>query len=134
MPQVLFKDTDMKKQGVKLMKVLDVAVGALDRMGKLTPVLQDLGRRHISYGVTAEMYPSVRKALLMTFEKALGNECTPKTKASWNWVLRTISRICIEAAKEVDPSYGDAEEEKEAEEVAPKTRSLLSRYDTHTLV
>lgn len=72
--------------------------------------LQNLGRRHVSYGVTAEMYPSVGEALLMTLDKGLGEECTPETKVAWTWVLGAISAICIEGAKAVDPGYGEMEE------------------------
>lgn len=38
--KVLFKDTDMTKQGEKLMKTLGIAVGMLDSMDKLVPILQ----------------------------------------------------------------------------------------------
>lgn len=77
--------------------------------------LQILGRKHVSYGVKAEMYPSVGEALLLTLDKGLGAECTPETKAAWTWVLGVISGVCIEAAKEVDPSYGETKEEKDTE-------------------
>ena len=105
--QELFKNTDMNKQGAKLMKTLGLAVSSLDKMDKLVPILQSLGKRHVSYGVTAAMYASVGEALLLTFEKALGDDFTPETKKAWNWVLGVISGVCIEAAKTVDPSYGD---------------------------
>lgn len=119
--QELFKNTDMQKQGAKLMKTLGLAVSSLDKMDKLVPILQSLGKRHVSYGVTAAMYPSVRKALLMTFEKALGEECTPETKKAWDWVLGVVSGVCIEAAKAVDPSYGDASEAAVSPEAEPMT-------------
>lgn len=70
----------MDKQGEKLMKTLGVAVAMLEKMQTLIPILQNLGRKHVSYGVTAEMYPSVGEALLITLEKGLGEECTAKTK------------------------------------------------------
>ena len=103
--QELFSETDIDKQGAKLMKTLGIAVGSLDKMDKLVPVLQNLGKRHVSYGVTAVMYPSVGQALLLTFDKCLGEECTPETKEAWAWVFGVISGVCIQAAKEVDPSY-----------------------------
>ena len=107
-PQALFKNTDMTKQGEKLMKILGVSVGCLRNFKALKPVMQRLGRKHISYGVTADMYPCVVEGLLITLEKVLGDECTVQTKAAWHWVLTLISGVCIAAAKEVDPTYGDA--------------------------
>lgn len=70
----------MDKQGEKLMKTLGIAVAMLNKMDTLVPILQHLGRKHVSYGVKAEMYSSVREALLITLEKGLGGECTAETK------------------------------------------------------
>lgn len=126
----------MDKQGEKLMKVLGIAVGMLKSMDKLVPVLQGLGRRHVSYGVTAEMYPSVKEALLITLDKGLGDECTPATKTAWTWVLEIISDVCIAAAKEVDPKYSESKkEEKEVEEptavpIETKIASLIVEEGT----
>lgn len=117
--QVLFKDTDMDTQGEKLMKTLGYAVAMLSTLDKLVPVLKQLGRKHVSYGVTAEMYPSVGEALLLTLEKGLGDECTPETKAAWGWVLGVISDVCIEGAKEVEPKYGEAKQDEGEAEAAP---------------
>lgn len=116
----------MKKQGEMLMKTLGAAVSMLDSTDKLAPILQSLGRRHVSYGVTADMYPSVGEALLLTLDKGLGEECTPETKAAWGWVLGAISGICIEAAKEVDPTYGESKKEKKKQpEAAPSPAATI---------
>lgn len=117
--QELFKNTDMNKQGTKLMKTLGIAVSSLDKMDKLVPILQSLGKRHVSYGVTAPMYASVGEALLLTFEKALGEDFTPEAKEAWSWVLGVISGVCIEAAKTVDPSYGDPSQATVSSEAEP---------------
>ena len=47
---LLFKG-DMKEQGRKLMRMIATAVNGLDRLEELVPAVQDLGRRHIAYGV-----------------------------------------------------------------------------------
>ncbi|CAM9337103.1 unnamed protein product [Ectocarpus sp. 4 AP-2014] len=109
----LFKDTDMDKQGEKLMKTLGVAVAMLNKMDTLKPILENLGRKHVDYGVTPEMYPSVGKALLITFEKGLGEECTPLTTNAWTWVFGIISSICIAAASEVKPEKKSEEKSEE---------------------
>lgn len=54
-----------------------------------------ISSQHVGYGVTPEMYPSVGKALLITFEKGLGEECTPLTTEAWTWVFGIISSICM---------------------------------------
>lgn len=100
--QPLFKNTDMEKQGQKLMKVLGICVTTLRNMDALVPLLEKLGRKHVSYGVKPNMYPSVARALLITMEKALGEECKPMTKDAWQWILELISKICIDAANEFE--------------------------------
>ncbi|CAM9670726.1 unnamed protein product [Discosporangium mesarthrocarpum] len=103
----LFEDTDMESQKEKLMKTLGVAVSMLNDLDGLVPILQDLGRRHIDYGVKANMYPMVMESLLWTLEKGLGEEWTPEAAAAWGWVLGVIQGVCIDAAREIDPTYGD---------------------------
>lgn len=88
--------------------------------------LQILGRKHVSYGVKAEMYPSVGEALLLTLDKGLGAECTPETKAAWTWVMGVISGVCIKAAKEVDPSYGETKEKEEEEKEGKDTEAPVA--------
>lgn len=90
----------MENLGHKLMTTLEIAVGMLDDMKALVPVLQGLGRRHASYGVTDDMYASAQEALLLTLRKGLGSEYTGDTRTAWAWILRIIFGICIEAANE----------------------------------
>lgn len=54
------------------------------------------------------MYPSVVSALLITLEKGLGKECHPETKDAWEWVMNTISAVCIAAAREEASGGGAA--------------------------
>ena len=55
---------DMKEQRRKLMQMLTAAVKGLDRVDQLVPVVQDLGRRHATYGVEDRHYDTVGAALL----------------------------------------------------------------------
>lgn len=61
--------------------------------------------QHVTYGVKEQMYPSVVSALLITLEKGLGKECRPETKVAWEWVMNSISAVCIAAARE-EPEGG----------------------------
>jgi len=68
----LFKD-DMAEQGRKLMTVIGTAVANLHRLETIVPTVQDLGRRHIGYGVKPVHYQTVAAALLWTLERGLGD-------------------------------------------------------------
>lgn len=93
----LFKG-DMKEQGKKLMQMLGMAVNSLNNMGILLPLLQDLGRKHLSYGVTNEMYDTVGASLIETLEAGLGADFTSDVKRSWEQVYNSVAAIMQKAA------------------------------------
>lgn len=93
----LFK-TDTREQGKKLMTMIGTAVGGLHHLDKIVPVVQDLGRRHVSYGVTTDHYDTVAVALLYTLEVGLGDAWTPEVKDSWVEVYTLLSDTMKEAA------------------------------------
>jgi hemoglobin-like flavoprotein len=47
----LFKG-DMKAQGAKLMAMLEAVVGSLDDFDSIRAQLEELGRKHVEYGVS----------------------------------------------------------------------------------
>src|ERR1041384_6281492 len=89
---------DMAEQRRKLMQMLTAAVKGLDRIDQLVPVVQDLGRRHATYGVEDRHYDTVASALLWTLEKGLGDAFTPETKDAWATVYGILATTMQEAA------------------------------------
>lgn len=89
---------DMAAQGKKLMQMIGAAVGKLDDLGTLVPILQGLGRRHGGYGVVPAHYAVVGAALLKTLEEGLGDAFTPATRQAWTEVYGVIASTMIEAA------------------------------------
>ena len=94
----LFKG-DMKEQGRKLMHMIDAAVGKLDDLDTLVPVLQDLARRHNGYGVKKKDYQTVGSALLKTLERGLGKDFTAEVKEAWASVYGVMAEVMIAASK-----------------------------------
>jgi hemoglobin-like flavoprotein len=74
---------DMKEQGRKLMTMIGTAVAQLDKVEALVPVLRELGKRHVGYGVRDSDYDTVATALLWTLEQGLGADFTPVLKDAW---------------------------------------------------
>lgn len=103
-PQVrpLFPN-DMSQQKMKLMGMLGTAVNNLHQVEKIIPAVQDLGRKHVGYGVTAEQYKPVGEALVWTLEKGLGDAFTPDVKAAWITTYTTLEKVMTDAAAEVVP-------------------------------
>jgi len=95
----LFKD-DIAEQGKKLMKMIGTAVNGLDRLDEIVPAVQQLGVRHIAYGVKDEHYDTVGAALLWTLEAGLGEAFTAETKAAWVEVYGVLAGTMKSAAAE----------------------------------
>lgn len=93
----LFK-SDLKQQGRKLMATLGVAVKGLDDLEALVPVLQELARRHVAYGVKADDYTPVGNALLYTLKTGLGADFDERTRSAWVKIFTTITLVMRTAA------------------------------------
>jgi len=81
--QDLFKG-DMAEQRRKLMAMIGAAVGSLDRPATLLPILRELGRKHMGYGVKTQDYETVGAALLWTLEQGLGAAFTADVRGAWS--------------------------------------------------
>jgi hemoglobin-like flavoprotein len=62
------------------------------------PVVEDLGKRHVGYGVKAEHYDTVGAALLWTLAKGLGDAFTEEAKAAWTETYVTLATVMKTAA------------------------------------
>jgi hemoglobin-like flavoprotein len=98
--ELLFKG-NLSEQGRKLMQMLAVAVGSLDRMEQLLPVVRSLGARHVSYGVRDKDYDTVGQALLWTLQKGLGAAFTPDVELAWSTVYATLASAMQSGSEEM---------------------------------
>lgn len=94
----LFRADGLAEQRRKLMQTLDQLVRGLDRLDDLVPVIQDLGRRHVAYGVRDAHYDSVGAALLWTLERGLGTDWTDEAKGAWTEVYTLTADVMRGAA------------------------------------
>ena len=93
----LFKG-DMARQGDRLMQMIGAAVGLLGRPDQLLPVLRQLGRRHVGYGVKEAHYATVGGALLLTLEQGLGAAFTPEARQAWTLMYGVVADTMLEGA------------------------------------
>jgi len=89
---------DMKEQGHKLMAMLNTAVTALDKLDTIVPAIQDMGKRHVAYGVKDEHYDMVGEALIWTLGTGLKDDFTEDTKAAWIGVYALVATTMKDAA------------------------------------
>ena len=95
--QPMFKG-NMAEQGRKLMAMINTAVNGLDRLEAIVPAVEDLGRRHVAYGVKDKDYDTVGTALLWTLQQGLGPGFTAEVKNAWITVYGVLANTMKRAA------------------------------------
>ncbi|RWM19602.1 MAG: hemin receptor [Mesorhizobium sp.] len=98
--KALFSETDMGKQGSKLMAALGFVVHGLSRAETILPTVQDLARRHVGYGVEEHHYPIVGQALIETLDAGLGPAFTADVREAWEAAYGLLAGVMIAAARE----------------------------------
>jgi hemoglobin-like flavoprotein len=95
--RALFK-TDMTEQGKRLMQMIGIAVAGLSKPESIKAAVEDLGRRHVGYGVTDAQYDTVGAALLWTLGQGLGPAFTKEVEAAWTEAYTLLATIMKQAA------------------------------------
>lgn len=88
---------DLREQKKKLMGALKVLVNTLDHPDKLIPILEDMGRKHKTYGVVEDHFVPVADALVWTLEEGLGSDFTEEVRHAWTALYSAVASIMIEA-------------------------------------
>ena len=91
---------ELTEQKKKLMSMIGRVVAALNDLGSMVPAIQELGRKHVGYGVKDEDYGTVAAALLWTLEQGLEDAWTPVVKDSWVAAYTLLSGAMIDAGKQ----------------------------------
>jgi hemoglobin-like flavoprotein len=89
---------DLNEQGRKLMAMIGMAVTNLGKLETILPAVQDLGRRHVTYGVPPASYDTVAAALLWTLGQGLGEAFTSQVEAAWTEAYTVLATVMKEAA------------------------------------
>ena len=92
---------DLNTQIDKLMATLNLVVTSLDHLDTVLPQVEDLGRRHVGYGVKDQDYDAVGQALLWTLGQGLGSGFTSVVKEAWVEAYTILSSTMKAAARHV---------------------------------
>lgn len=96
----LFK-TDIELQAAKLMDMLSTALRLMEKPDELTETLEELGARHVAYGVRTEHYETVGEALLEMLSTVLAKDFTGDTRKAWTELYQFISATMLRGAARV---------------------------------
>lgn len=95
----LFAQTDMEGQGKKLLQALGAVVASADRLYTMGPALEELGRKHLAYGVAEQHYDTVGAALLATLAAALGDGFTAPLREAWAEAYAGVTAFMLAGAR-----------------------------------
>jgi NAD(P)H-flavin reductase/hemoglobin-like flavoprotein len=102
----------MSAQRDKLVRALGKVVAHVDDLDTAVPFLEQLGRDHRKFAVTAEHYPAVGHALLATLEHFLADAWTPDLAADWATAYQVVADVMTAGVREsaqTTPAWWNAE-------------------------
>lgn len=95
--RLLFRG-DMALQGEKLKSTLGMMIAQIQDIAMLHPMLADLARRHVRYGVVPRHYALVGEALLLAVRRTLGDGFDDRIEGVWRAAYQGIAEAMIAAA------------------------------------
>lgn len=90
---------DMARQGDKLIATLGTVILQIGNLANLKPTIEELGLRHVAYGVQPEHYPATGAALYKMLEDTLQDGLTAETRAAWEKAYAAISHVMVTAVE-----------------------------------
>lgn len=103
----LFKNASISEQKKKLLASLVLVIQNLRHPEKLTPVLQDMGARHVGYGAKPAYYDAVGENLLAVLGEFAGEAWTSEVRQAWTDAYAAIKTIMLAGAKRVHHTQGE---------------------------
>lgn len=100
-PQVrpLFGRNSQAQQEKMLAESLVAVMDHLEDASWLEEKLMAMGLKHVSYGVTDEMYPWVADSLISAMSEVAGDDWTPEHDKAWGDALSAIASLMIRGAR-----------------------------------
>ena len=96
--RAMFPD-DMTAQANKLAQMLETLAYAVGRPAQFALGLENLGKRHIDYGIEAVHYEAFVQPFLETIEEVLGQACKPDVAEAWQAFIDNILHLMQSGAK-----------------------------------
>ena len=94
-----FEGVDLPLQRSKLIKAINTVVISLDRIDTLIPMISDLGKRHVDYGVEDQHYQQVGEALLWTLKTGLKKHWNDDVKVAWTNAYQLLAEVMIDGGR-----------------------------------
>eukprot|EP00930_Biecheleria_cincta_P093271 TRINITY_DN8351_c0_g1_i2.p1 TRINITY_DN8351_c0_g1~~TRINITY_DN8351_c0_g1_i2.p1 ORF type:complete len:329 (-),score=70.02 TRINITY_DN8351_c0_g1_i2:280-1194(-) len=95
----------LRKLGSRVIDAVGGVVAGMHDFDRLVPMLQQLGMRHVGYGLNPEYWRLAEKVLLEVLRDILGQSFTKEVEMSWTMVYGFMTATMLsgfEAAKEAE--------------------------------
>jgi hemoglobin-like flavoprotein len=89
-------DQELNSQGHHFMLAISAVVTSLSAPELIKPILQQIGRRHQTYGVRPEHYPIMKRALLDTLKQVLDEDYTYDAECAWSEIYDSLVDVFTE--------------------------------------
>jgi len=107
-PEAVQTNEDVMRHGAKVVQMVSAAVGLLRDLGKLTPVLKELGAKHAKYGVVAAHYPVVGAAFIDTLKDGLQEAFTPEVCSAYTAMWGVVQATMLAGVQEAEAAEAAA--------------------------
>lgn len=94
----LFDGVDMDRQATMLLEAITAVVDHLEDPAWLADNLQQLGARHVDYGVTPEMYPAVGACLVAALQELGGARWDAAMTDQWLQAYDVVTGLMTDKA------------------------------------
>jgi hemoglobin-like flavoprotein len=91
--RVFFQRNTGRQQEKMFKDALMAVMEHLEDVSWLTRELGALGRKHVEYGVTDEMYDWVGDALMVTLREVSADAWSPELESAWTGAYAVIARL-----------------------------------------
>jgi hemoglobin-like flavoprotein len=88
----LFKG-DLDQQSLNFMKIMQSLVDSLETLEEVKPTLENMGVRHVGYGVQDEDYALFGQALLWALAQKMKHEFTDDVRDAWQTTYNVLTDI-----------------------------------------
>jgi hemoglobin-like flavoprotein len=95
----LFGRNSAENQAKMLQEAIVAVIDHVEDAEWLTSTLGAMGRKHVDYGVTPEMYAWVGESLIATLAEIAGPDWTPEIEAAWTEAFGAIRSLMLKGAE-----------------------------------
>lgn len=88
---------DMVDMRRKFIHMIGLIIAELDNTETMTTLIQQLGKRHVGYGVKPAHYDQMGEAFIWALAQVLEDKFTPAVRAAWEALYDTIAVVAIHA-------------------------------------